>query len=128
MSNKRFTLLVLAMLVPACALAAATAKPARARHHKVAAAMHPSVSADSARAIATARLPGATVKSEELEREHGHLIYSYDMVVPGKSGIDEVNVDAMTGKVLNVSHEGPKKEAREHRQEAREASKDSTGH
>jgi uncharacterized membrane protein YkoI len=66
-----------------------------------------------ARATALAQIKNGTVRSEELEREHGHLIYSYDIEVPGKSGIDEVNVDAMTGKVIAKTHEGPKAERRE---------------
>jgi uncharacterized membrane protein YkoI len=66
-----------------------------------------------ARAIALARVKGGRVKSEELEREHNHLIWSYDIEVPGKAGIEEVNVDAMSGKVLAVLHEGRKLEQRE---------------
>ena len=66
-----------------------------------------------ARATALAQVKNGTVRSEELEREHGHLIYSYDIQVPGKSGIDEVNVDAMTGKVIAKTHEGDKAERKE---------------
>jgi uncharacterized membrane protein YkoI len=72
-----------------------------------------------ARATALAQVKNGTVRAEELEREHGHLIYSYDIEVPGKSGIDEVNVDAMTGTVIGKTHEGPKVE----RKEAAEAKK-----
>ena len=43
----------------------------------------------------------------------GKLIYSFDIKVAGKSGIEEVAVDAMTGKVLAVKHESPKQEAKE---------------
>ena len=35
------------------------------------------------------------------------------MTVPGKSGVDEVNVDAKTGKVVGVEHESPENEAKE---------------
>jgi hypothetical protein len=73
-----------------------------------------------ARATALAQVRNGTVRSEELEREHGHLIYSYDIEVPGKSGIDEVNVDAMTGEVLAKTHEGPKAERKEAAAEAKE--------
>lgn len=72
------------------------------------------ISLDSARTIASARLPKATVQSEELEREGGKLIYSFDMKTAGKSGIDEVNVNAMNGKLVGkVGHEGPAAEAKE---------------
>jgi uncharacterized membrane protein YkoI len=66
-----------------------------------------------ARATALAQVKNGTVKAEELEREHGRLIYSYDIEVPGKSGVDEVNVDAMTGKVIAKTHEGPEVERKE---------------
>lgn len=89
------------------------------------------ISLDSARAIATTRVPNATIQSQELEREHGRLIYSFDMKVADKAGITEVNVNARTGAVVGVSHEGPKTEAKEaaqERREARRAKKDSTKH
>jgi len=76
-----------------------------------------------ARATALAEVKNGTVRSEELEREHGHLIYSYDIAVPGKSGIDEVNVDAMTGKVVAKTHEGPTAERKEADAEAKEKTK-----
>lgn len=87
------------------------------------------ITLDSARAIATARVSNATIQSQELEREHGRLIYSFDMKVAGKAGITEVNVNARTGAVVGVSHEGPRTEAKEaaqERREARHAKKDST--
>ncbi len=71
------------------------------------------ISADSARKLAQARIPGATIQSAEIEREDGRLIFSFELKTPGRSGIDEVNVDAMTGKVLPVEHESPGTERRE---------------
>ena len=78
------------------------------------------ISEADARAIALKQVPNGTVKSEELEREHGKLIYSYDISVAGKSGIDEVNVNAIDGSVVAKSHESPKTEKKEARQEAKE--------
>lgn len=79
------------------------------------------ISKDSATAIARARLPGATVSSAEIERENGRLIWSFDMKTAGKAGIDEVNVNARTGKVVGeTQHENPKTETKEAKQEARE--------
>ena len=64
------------------------------------------ITPDSAIAVAKATLPKATISSAEIEQENGKLIYSFDMKTAGKSGIDEVNVDAMTGKrVGKVHHE-----------------------
>ncbi len=42
--------------------------------------------------LALAKVPGATVRSVELEREHGRLIYSFDLHVLGQSGVEEGNV------------------------------------
>ena len=78
------------------------------------------ISEADARATALKEVPNGSVKSEELEREKGKLIYSYDITVPGKSGIDEVNVNAMTGSVVAKSHESPKTEKKEAKQEAKE--------
>jgi Peptidase propeptide and YPEB domain len=65
----------------------------------------PKVAEATARATALARVPGGHVTSHELEEEDGRLIYSYDIEVPGRSGVQEVNVDAMTGEVVGEEHE-----------------------
>jgi len=72
------------------------------------------------------RVPKATIASVELEREHGKLIYSYDMKTKGKSGVDEVNVDAVTGKIISVAHESPVTEKKEAAAEAKAAKKGAT--
>ncbi|MFL6228252.1 MAG: PepSY domain-containing protein [Pyrinomonadaceae bacterium] len=74
---------------------------------------------EEARAKALAQVPGGRVKSSELEREKGRLIYSFDIRPAAGTGIDEVNVDAVTGEVLPVEHETPKKEAAEKRLESK---------
>ncbi len=74
------------------------------------------ISQDDARknALATFKDPGrATVKDAELEAENGCLVYSFDIAVRGKSGVQEVQVDAGNGKVLSSKHESAKAEARE---------------
>ena len=78
------------------------------------------ISEADARATALKEVPNGSVKSEELEREHGKLIYSYDITVPGKSGIDEVNINAIDGTVVAKQHETPKAEKKEAAQEAKE--------
>ena len=74
-----------------------------------------------ARAMAMREVPGARVQAGEIEREGGKLIYSFDMKVPHKSGIDEVNIDAMTGKLVSKQHESPKAEKAEAKADAKEA-------
>jgi uncharacterized membrane protein YkoI len=78
------------------------------------------ISEATARATALAQVPNGTVKSSELEREKGKLIYSYDITVPGKTGIEEVNVNAIDGSVVARSHEGAKAEKKEKAEEAKE--------
>ncbi len=63
------------------------------------------IPADSAVAIAKARVPGRIAKAE-LEKEDGALIYSFDIKVAGKDGVTEVHVDAKTGAILKVEGEG----------------------
>lgn len=65
-------------------------------------------------ALATLKDPAkGTVKEVELEAEDGCLVYSFDIVVAGRKGIQEIQVDAGDGKVLSSKHESPKAEAAE---------------
>lgn len=70
---------------------------------------------------AQAKLPNGRIEAVELEREGGKLIYSYEIKVPGRSGIEEVNVDAISGAVVSTEHETPKTERKEAKQEKKEA-------
>ncbi|HET7231894.1 MAG TPA: PepSY domain-containing protein [Longimicrobium sp.] len=70
-----------------------------------------------ARRTALRAVRNGRVKSHELEREHGRLIYSYDITVPGRGGIEEVTVDARTGRIVTHQHETPADERREARDE-----------
>ena len=63
------------------------------------------VNPDLATATALARVPGGVVKAGEIEEEGGKLIYSFDIKVAGKRGIEEVHVDAMTGALIKSEHE-----------------------
>lgn len=82
----------------------------------------------TAKATALARVPGGRIRSSELERETGKLIYSFDIVARGKPGVDEVNVDAIDGKVLSVHHEGAREERAEALKDKAEKSKASPRH
>ena len=77
------------------------------------------IAESDARATALKEVSNGTVKSEELEREKGKLIYSYDITVPGKPGVEEVNVNAIDGTVVGKTHESAKTEAKEAKQEAK---------
>ncbi len=81
------------------------------------------VTEEIAAKAALARVPKGEIRTVELERERGRLIYSYDIRVPGKSGIDEVGVSATTGKVVAFSHETPADEKKEAAADAKKAAK-----
>lgn len=98
-------------LLPAAVAVAATALPV------------PKIDKATATATALAAVPGGVVKASELEREHGRLIYSYDIAVAGKSGIDEVAIDANTGKLVAKTHETPKMEKVEAAADAKAAAR-----
>ena len=61
---------------------------------------------------------GASVAESELEIESGCLVWSFDLKIPGKPGVQEVMIDAGTAKVLSSIHESPKKEAAERAKDA----------
>ena len=70
-----------------------------------------------ARKKAVSRVPGAQVKSAELEEENGKLVYSFDLRRKGMHGVKEVQVDAVSGAVVSVRHESAAREASEQRGE-----------
>ena len=70
------------------------------------------ISMEKAREIAQAKEPNGTIEDAELEKEHGKLIYSFDIRNP-KGTITEVQVDAKTGKVVSVEEENAAAEAKE---------------
>jgi uncharacterized membrane protein YkoI len=63
----------------------------------------PRVSMAHARAIALKLAPGK-IKSSEYEKEGGGWRYSFD--IQQKGHIQEIGVDAMTGKVVENKNEG----------------------
>lgn len=64
-----------------------------------------------AKKIAYGQVAGK-IKSAELEKEHGKVIYSFD--IRGTDGKNhEVNIDALTGRVIAADIETPADEAKE---------------
>jgi len=76
------------------------------------------VGESQATAIALAKVPRGVVKSAELEKEHGHLVWSFDIAAPSSRGVTEVLVDAGTGKIISVKKESPAEEAKEAKADA----------
>jgi hypothetical protein len=73
----------------------------------------------SVRKTALKRFPGA-VTVQELEREKGKLIYSFE-IRDAKGIITDVHVSAITGQILGVLNESEAREAAEKRKEANES-------
>jgi uncharacterized membrane protein YkoI len=123
----RHALTAFALLTLAAATASAQ-KPTYARDVPPALAKRTRVKESDAAAVARKLVPGAAISALELEREGGKLIYSFDMKTPGKDGIDEVNIDAVTGKqVGKVGHESGADEANEAAAEKKSAPKKGGG-
>lgn len=77
------------------------------------------ISEAQARTIAMKKAPGGKVESSELEREHGALVYSFD-IRNTKGTITEVLVNAVNGAIVAVEYENKAKEKAEKKQEAKE--------
>ena len=81
------------------------------------------ISEATARATALAKVPSGTIASAELEKEHGKLIWSFDINTPGTKNVTEIQVNAKTGKIVSTQVETPKKELKEAAQELKEKKK-----
>lgn len=84
---------------------AAAQQPTYKREVPAALAAQAKISEDSARGLALGQAPNGVVQGLELEREHGKLIWSFDIKVQGQPGITEVNVSAIDGSIVGVDHE-----------------------
>jgi uncharacterized membrane protein YkoI len=71
------------------------------------------VSKADAEKTALGKVPNGTIKESELEKEHGKLVWSFDISTPHSKNITEVQVDAKTGKITAVAIETPKDQAKE---------------
>ena len=99
----------------------AMAHHATTRRARVSLASQAKITKDSAQKVALAQVAaGSTVKSSELEKEHGKLIYSFDITVPGQTGVEELNISAIDGSVIAHEHETAAKEASEAKAEKAE--------
>jgi uncharacterized membrane protein YkoI len=110
--NQRKTALLAMALAGAFALSAGAAESqsrlrAQAR-----------VTEAQATATALSNVPKASVKSVELEREHGRLVWSFDLAQPGTTDVTEVQVDAASGRIVSRKKESAAQEASEAKAQA----------
>jgi uncharacterized membrane protein YkoI len=79
------------------------------------------VSEADARVTALAKVPvGSTISSAELEKEHGKLVWSFDIAQAKSKNVTEVQVDAVTGNIVSTKTETPRQEAKEAAAEKKE--------
>jgi hypothetical protein len=106
MESRTSTLVgVLLVLVSLPAWAGGESKSSQAALSKEA-----KITMEQAQKTALAKEAGK-IQSKEIEREKGRLIYSFD--IKTADGIHEVNIDAMTGEVVEDTVESAAAEARE---------------
>lgn len=120
--KRAINIIVILIAVAACAALVPAKERAKGgagqRAESYAGSSQAGISMKEARAIALRQVPGGRIKSGELERENGKLIYSFD--IRAGRGIKEVQVDAITGKVVEVKNESAADEAKERRKEQQE--------
>ena len=78
------------------------------------------VSEAQAKTTALQKVPKGVVESAELEKEKGKLVWSFDISQPSAKGVTEIQVDAITGKIVSLKTETPAQEAKEAKVEAKE--------
>lgn len=104
--------------------AAAAAKPMK--EEKPGMLARARVTPDSARKLALVQVANGVIDEEEIEEEHGKLVYSFDIKVAGRRGIEEIQIDALSGAMVSHEHETPRQAAQERAADARAAGKKPT--
>ena len=66
-----------------------------------------------AQQIALAKVYHGVVKSAEIENEKGHLVWSFDIAKPNTKDITEIQVDAISGRIVRTEIEKLKDQAKE---------------
>ena len=100
--------LTLGTVLGFAAAAAFAAEPSEAELMKQA-----KITKTEAEQIALAKVSHGIVKSAEIEKEKGHLAWSFDIAQPGTHDITECLIDAKTGKIISTQTESPRDQAKE---------------
>lgn len=79
------------------------------------------ISKSQAEKTALGKVPHGKIQAAELEREHGKLVWSFDISTSGTKNITEVQVDAKSGAVVSSKIETPKDQAKEAAADKKEA-------
>ncbi|MDB5698714.1 MAG: PepSY domain protein [Alphaproteobacteria bacterium] len=84
-------------------------------------APQPKISQQAARTKALAIVLHGKIIKSELETEKGQLLYSFDIQMPHRSGVEEVQISAVDGRLISRTHESAAKEQSEARAETKAA-------
>lgn len=114
---------VAALTLTAAVATAQGTNPSYTRDVPASLAKRAKISEPAAAKIAQAKIPKGKIEAVELESENGKLQYSYDIKLAGKSGMEEVNINAMDGTLVGVEHESAAKVKKEHAAEKMEKTK-----
>ena len=81
--------------------------PARAQHKETSTELKAKAKVSETAATKTAleAVPGGKVTVAELGEEAGKVVYTIDVKLEGVDGVERIQVDATTGKVLSHKHE-----------------------
>jgi uncharacterized membrane protein YkoI len=71
------------------------------------------VTKSQAEKTALMKVPNGIIMSAEIEKEHGRLIWSFDIAKQGTKNITEVQVNAINGNIVSLQIETPKDQATE---------------
>jgi uncharacterized membrane protein YkoI len=78
------------------------------------------ITQEAATQTALESVPKGKIKEAELEKEHGKLVWSFDIALPTTKDITEVQVDAKTGKIVATEVETAADQAKEKSADQRE--------
>jgi uncharacterized membrane protein YkoI len=105
------------LVVGLCVSAGAQTQTAKKSKIPAALKKDAKISIEEARATALKKVPGE-IQEEELEKENGKLVYSFDIRATGQKDITEVQVSAIDGSIVSVEKENAASEAKEKKQDS----------
>ena len=110
--NHLIAALALAGFITTTAYADSTTVPAKAK-----------LTEAEAGKIALTKVPNGKLGEGDLEMEKGVLVFSFDIKLPDSKSIVEVQVNAVTGAIVDVAVEGPSEQAKEAAEDAKDKAK-----
>jgi hypothetical protein len=114
---KRFGFLTTLLLFVLLGVVAGLAEKAKSSQDDL--SKQATITKEAATTTALAKVPNGIVKESELEKEHGKLVWSFDIATTNSKDITEVQVDAKNGEVISIAKESPKYEKKEQKAEHR---------